>query len=133
MLQFPMTPFIAHALATLVVGFHVAFVTFVLLGGWLVRRWRRMAYVHLAAVGWAIYVEWSGAICPLTPFENSLRAAAGLEPYGGDFVARYIFPVLYPDGLTRETQIVLGAIVLGANAAMYGLLTKKGVQRKSPL
>ena len=127
-----MTPFVAHTLATVVVLIHVAFVTFVLLGGWLVRRWRRMAYVHLAAVGWAIYVEWSGAICPLTPLENSLRAAAALDAYGGDFVARYIFPVLYPDGLTRETQIMLGAIVLIVNVAAYAVLMARGVQRKSP-
>ncbi len=114
-----MTPSAAHALATLVVVSHVAFVTFVLLGGWLVRRWRRMAYGHLAAVGWAIYVEWSGAICPLTPLENSLRATAGLDAYGGDFVARYIFPVLYPDGLTREAQLLIGAVVLLVNAVVY--------------
>ena len=125
MLQFPMTPFIAHALATLVVVFHVVFVTFVLLGGWLVRRWRRMAYVHLAAVGWAIYVEWSGAICPLTPLENSLRAAAGLDAYGGDFVARYIFPVLYPDGLTREAQMLIGAVALLVNAVVYVRLLRR--------
>ena len=126
-----MTPFIAHALATCVVLLHVGFVTFVLFGGVLVLRWARTAYVHLAAVGWAIYVEWSGAICPLTPLENSLRAAAGLEAYAGDFVATYVFPVLYPEGLTRRIQIVLGAVVLAVNAVVYATMIARRVQRKT--
>jgi hypothetical protein len=120
-----MTPFIGHALATAVVLLHVAFVMFVVAGGFLAMRWRRIAYVHLPAVAWAIYVEWSGAICPLTPIENSLRAAAGLEAYTGDFVANYIFPVLYPDGLTRGAQLVIGAVVLVINVAAYAVLLRK--------
>jgi hypothetical protein len=120
-----MTPFIAHALATAVVLLHVAFVMFVVAGGFLAMRWRRIAYVHLPAVAWATYVEWSGAICPLTPIENSLRAAAGLEAYAGDFVANYIFPVLYPDGLTRGAQLVIGAVVLVINLAAYAVLLRK--------
>jgi hypothetical protein len=70
-------------------------------------------------------VEWSGAICPLTPLENSLRAAAGLEAYAGDFVAEYIFPVLYPDGLTRGAQLLIGAVVLAINLAVYGVLRRR--------
>ena len=89
-----MTSAAAHVLAAAVVIVHVAFVTFVVLGGFLALRWRNIAFVHLPAVAWAVYVEWLGAICPLTPLENTLRAAAGLEAYAGDFVARYVFPVL---------------------------------------
>jgi hypothetical protein len=117
---------------------HVAFVTFVVTGGFLARRWRNIAYVHLPAAAWAIYVEWSGGICPLTPLENSLRATAGLEAYAGDFVANYVFPVLYPDGLTRRAQLAIGAIVLVSNAVVYAVLLRKrrsnpGGQRESPL
>ena len=128
-----MTPFIAQALATSVVLLHVAFVTFVLFGGLLALRRPKTAYVHLVAVGWAIYVEWSGAICPLTPLENSLRAAAGLEAYAGDFVAKSVFAVLYPEGLTRRMQIALGAVVLVANAVVYAAMIARRVHRKSPL
>src|SRR2546428_3142207 len=116
-----MTPFIAHVLATSVVLVHVVFVTFVLFGGLLAFRWPTFACAHLPALAWAIYVEWSGTICPLTPLENRLRAAAGLDAYAGDFVANYVFPVLYPDGLTRGMQIALGAAALIVNAAIYGV------------
>jgi hypothetical protein len=120
-----MSPLAAHVLATLAVTAHIAFVAFVVLGGLLVLRWRKLVYLHLAAVGWAVYVEWSGAICPLTPLENTLRAAAGLEAYAGDFVAEYVFPVLYPDGLTRGAQLAIGAAVLAVNACIYAMLLRR--------
>ena len=120
-----MTPPLAYALATAVVVLHVAFVLFVVFGSiWVLRR-PKAAYAHLAAVAWAIYVEWSGAICPLTPLENSLRATAGFQAYAGDFVASYIFPILYPDGLTRSAQLVIGSAVLAVNVAAYILVIRR--------
>jgi hypothetical protein len=115
-------------LATLVVLAHVVFVAFVVVGAFLVLRWRRVAYLHLAAVIWAVYVECSGAICPLTPLENRLRAAAGFEAYAGDFVAEYVFPVLYPDGLTRRAQIFIGVAIVVFNGCVYGavVLRRRG-------
>ena len=55
----------------------------------------------------------------MTPLENYLRTAAGLSDYSGDFVARYLFPVLYPDGLTREAQRGVGVLVLMINVVLY--------------
>ena len=112
----------AAGLAAVVVGLHVAFVTFVVAGAWLATRWPRVIWLHLPAVVWAIWIEWSGGICPLTPLENDLRARAGLAPYEGDFIARWIFPLLYPEGLTRTTQLALGAAALIINVAIYGWL-----------
>ena len=120
-----MSPLGAHVLATLVVAVHLAFVAFVAIGGLFVLRWRKLLYLHLAAVGWAVYVEWSGAICPLTPLENTLRAAAGLEAYAGDFVAEYVFPVLYPAGLTAGAQLTIGAAVLAVNGCIYAMLLRR--------
>ena len=123
-----MSPLSAHVLATLVVVAHLAFIAFVVVGGLFVLRWRKLVYPHLAAVIWAVYVEWAGAICPLTPLENTLRAAAGLEAYAGDFVAEYVFPLLYPDRLTRRAQLVIGLAVLAVNICVYGMLLR---QRRS--
>ena len=127
-----MTPFAAHVLATAVVLAHLLFVAFVMAGGILALRWRKAAYLHLTAVAWAIYVEWSGAICPLTPLENSLRAAAGLEAYAGDFVAEYVFPLLYPDGLTRRAQLLIGIVVLAVNSIVYAAVIARG-RRSTPV
>jgi hypothetical protein len=109
-------------LAGLIVLVHLAFVAFAAGGALLVLRWPIVAWVHVPAVAWAAFIEFSGGICPLTPLENELRAKAGLDFYAGDFVARYLFPVLYPEGLTGAAQVVIGATVLALNALMYALV-----------
>ena len=119
-------------LAGAVVLAHLMFVVFAMSGAMLALRWRWIPWVHLPAVAWAAFIEFSGGICPLTPLENDLRAAAGLEYYSGDFVARYLFPVLYPAGLTRNAQMIIGALVLVVNAAAYAWLLRRRVQTKSP-
>ena len=107
-------------LADLVVLVHFAFVAFVILGGfWVARRHRVMPF-HLAAAIWATLIEFSGWICPLTPLENQLRAKSGGDGYDSDFVGHYILPILYPEGLTRKTQIALGTLVIVINLGIYG-------------
>src|SRR5262249_17499296 len=98
---------------------HFAFVIFVVAGGLLVLRWPAAAWAHLPAALWGAWIEFSGGICPLTPLEQSLRQRAGEEAYAGDFVGHYVLPVLYPAGLTRPTQLVLGLLVVGANLGVY--------------
>ena len=107
-------------LADLVVCVHAAFVVFVAAGGLLVWWAPRVAWAHLPALAWGVGIEWSGKICPLTPLEAWLRRLAGQTGYRGDFIDRYIMPLLYPAGLTRELQIGLGVAVLLLNMAVYG-------------
>jgi hypothetical protein len=106
-------------LADLVLAFHAAFVAFVMLGGLLVLRWPRLAWVHLPVVAWGAGIELSGGICPLTPLENHWRLLAGQQGYPGGFVEHYVLPLLYPEGLTRTAQFVLAAVVLGVNVSIY--------------
>jgi hypothetical protein len=98
---------------------HLAFVLFVIFGGLFVPRHRWVAWVHLPAAVWGAWVEFSGRVCPLTPLEKSLRLRAGEPAYAGDFVTHYVIPVLYPSGLTRTIQLLLGALVLALNLAIY--------------
>ena len=105
--------------ADAIVALHFAFVIFVVLGGLLVFRWPRVVWLHIPAVIWGALVEFTGWICPLTPLENRLRTDAGETGYQGDFIAHYILPVLYPNGLTRKDQLVLGGAALALNAAIY--------------
>lgn len=109
----------AAILADLVVLLHLAFILFVMLGGLLVLRWRRLMWLHLPVVVWGAAIEFVGWICPLTPLENRLRAAAGEAGYSGGFIEHYLIPLIYPAGLTRELQWLLGALVLLVNAAVY--------------
>jgi hypothetical protein len=106
-------------LADLVVLLHLGFVVFVVLGGFAVLRWPSLRWAHVPAALWGIWIELSGRICPLTPLENMLRVRAGQPAYTGDFVGRYLLPVLYPAGLTRRVQLVLAAVVVGVNLGVY--------------
>ncbi|MGE8364420.1 DUF2784 domain-containing protein [Cupriavidus basilensis] len=118
-------------LADAVVLLHLAYIVFVMLGGLLVLRWPRLAWLHLPAAAWGVAVEWSGWICPLTPLENTLRQRAGLQAYGGDFIQHYVLQLIYPDGLTREIQMVLGALVLALNMAVYFALYRRLRRRRA--
>jgi hypothetical protein len=109
----------ARALADAVVVLHACFVVFVLAGALLVLRHRGVAIVHLPAVAWAAWVEFTGTICPLTPLENALRREAGVAGYPGGFVEHYAIPVLYPEGLTAGMQIAFGTAVIAINAMLY--------------
>ncbi len=109
----------ASLLADAVLLLHALFVVWVVAGAVAVLRWPRLAWLHLPALAWGVWIEWSGGICPLTPLEQRLRRAAGEAGYDGGFVEHYVGGVLYPDGLTRELQFALGAALLAINVALY--------------
>ena len=106
-------------LADLILCMHIGFVLFVVFGGLFVLRWRWIAWLHLPAAIWGAIVEFTGWICPLTPLENWLRAQGGKTAYRSDFIAQYLLPVLYPEDLTRDLQLLLGTVVVVLNAAVY--------------
>ncbi len=112
-------------LADAVVLLHTAFVAFVVLGGFLAWRWRRLVWGHVPCAVWGALIEYAGWICPLTPLEHYLRRRAGLEGYAGGFVEHYVIPVLYPAGLTRPTQELLGTLVLVVNVVAYGVMVRR--------
>lgn len=112
---------IYRALADLILALHLVFVLLVVLGGLLVLEWPRFAWLHIPAAIWGVLIEFTGWICPLTPLENSLRARGGEAGYSGGFIEHYIQPLLYPAGLTRSTQVVLGSVVLLLNLTTYGI------------
>lgn len=101
---------------------HLAFIGFAVFGGLLALRWRWLPLLHLPAVAWAVYVELTGGLCPLTSIENALRLSAGQSGYAGSFVEHYLLALIYPSGLTRETQWFLAAGVSGINIAVYSWL-----------
>jgi len=114
--------------ADIVVLLHFAFILFVVLGGFLVLKWRRLAWIHLPSVLWGALSEFTGWICPLTPLENKLRRAAGGGGYPGGFIDHYILPLIYPDQLTVPLQTALGLGVVVLNGLFYALL----LLRKGP-
>ena len=116
-------------LADAVVVLHFAFVLFAVTGGFLALRWRWLPWLHLPVLGWALLMEFSGWVCPLTPLEQRLRALAGAGRYSGGFIEHYLLPLLYPPGLTLETQWLLGAGLAVLNLAAYALVWRTRPKR----
>ena len=109
-------------LADLVLVVHLAFALFAGLGGLLVLRWPRVAWVHVPCAVWGALIMFAGWICPLTPLENDFRRRGGEAGYQGGFIDHYVVSVLYPRGLTRTFQYGVGAGVVIVNVAVYGAL-----------
>ena len=106
--------------ADAVLVLHLAFIVFAALGALLV-VWRlRFVWLHVPAVAWAVWIEVSHGICPLTPLENSLRRAAGQAGYSGGFIDHYLVPIIYPAGLTPTHQLWLAAALVAINVVLYG-------------
>lgn len=114
-----------RVLANIVVVGHVAFILFAVLGGLLVLRWKRCAWIHVPAFLWAAVIAFAGWVCPLTPLENWLRERGGAIAYSSGFIEHYILPVLYPVVLTRGIQIAMGLFVLCVNAGLYCWLLRR--------
>ena len=119
-------------LATLVVAGHFAFIVFVMFGGLLALRWRRMPWLHVPCLLWGGLVEVAGWICPLTPLENWLRRAAGSSEYVGSFIERYLLTLMYPEGLTRAVQLSLAVGLVLLNVAIYAwVIRRRGTERRA--
>lgn len=108
--------------ADTVVICHLLFVLFAVFGGLILLRFPRAAWLHVPAVLWAAYIEFSGRICPLTHLEAWLRRKGGGMGYESGFVEHYIIPVLYPAELERSDQIILGVLVSLLNIGVYGYI-----------
>lgn len=121
----------ARVAADVVVALHMAFVAFVVAGGWLVWRYPSVAWIHVPAALWGAYAELTATVCPLTPLENMLRRSAGESGYTGGFVERYVMPILYPAGLTPIDQRWLGALVIAINVVAYVVALRYARRRRT--
>ena len=111
---------IDRLLADFVLVVHLLFIGFVMIGGFITLWYPRITALHILAVCWGVFVEWSGHICPLTAIEIGFRNAAGDAGYSGSFIEHYLVPIIYPAGLTREIQFLLAGVVIFTNVGVYG-------------
>ena len=105
--------------ADLLLIIHLVFIGFVVLGGFMLLKWRWLIFVHLPAVLWGVALEFQGWICPLTPLEQTLRRMGEQQSYSGGFIQHYILPVIYPPALDDDLQFILGVLVILINVIIY--------------
>lgn len=112
-------------LADFIVIVHLCFILFVILGGLLLLKWKWFVWLHIPAAIWGMLLEFFGWVCPLTILENQFRKNTDGEVYLNGFVEQYIIPLIYPEELTRDIQIILGIAVILINLFIYYLVIKK--------
>jgi hypothetical protein len=113
-----------------VVVLHALFTLFSAFGGLLVLRWQRLAWLHLPALAWGLWIELSHHACPLTRLEKALRADAGEAGYPGGFIKHYLIPLIYPPGLKPWHQIAIAVFLLVLNAAVYALVLRRVLRHR---
>jgi uncharacterized membrane protein YvlD (DUF360 family) len=106
-------------LADVVLTLHALFIAWVVLGAVAVALRPWLLWLHLPALAWGLFVQFTGTVCPLTPIEVALRHAAGEQGYAGGFVEHYLGAIVYPEGLTREAQWRLGGLLAAFNLGLY--------------
>ncbi|MBE9481209.1 MAG: DUF2784 domain-containing protein [Bacteroidetes bacterium] len=116
--------------ADLLVVIHFGFICFVVIGGFLVLKWRWVLFIHVPAAVWGALIEFQGWLCPITPLEQQLRQISGQSGYTGGFIEHYILPIVYPSYLTHEVQIILGTFVVVINIAVYGWIISKHIRNR---
>jgi hypothetical protein len=104
--------------ADLVFVFHLSFICFVIGGGFLVWRWRWVAFLHIPAAIWGLAIEFLSAPCPLTPLEQMLLHKTGEAAYQGGFIDHYLVPLIYPEANPRFF-LEAGLFLLLINSAIY--------------
>jgi polyferredoxin len=112
--------------ADVIVGVHVAYVAFVVLvvpavlvGGlqgacWVRNSWFRN--IHLAMIAVVVVQSVCGVTCPLTVWENRLRALAGEQGYERSFIGHWLHDLLFFDlspGAFAIIYTVFGLLVVG--------------------
>ena len=98
---------------------HLSFGAFVVLGGFALPAYPRLAWFHVPTVLWGCVVNLAGWVCPLTPLENWFRGLAGESGYEGDFIEHYLLPIVYSEGPTGVSGEFLGAFLAVWSLAVY--------------
>jgi hypothetical protein len=116
---------IYRILADLVVVFHLAYVSFVVLGlgaillggwrkwGWVRNFWFRL--LHFVMIAVVVLESLFGIVCPLTDWEDALREKAGETIAKGSFIGRMAHQIMYVQlspGVLTTCYCVFGLIVL---------------------
>ncbi|MFF2083181.1 DUF2784 domain-containing protein [Nocardia sp. NPDC058176] len=92
---------------------HVAFIAYVVAGGFLAWRWPRTIGLHLLAVAWGFGTILIGFDCPLTHAENWARQRAGVaELPATGFIDHYLTGVIYPDSALGLVRVLAAVTVL---------------------
>ena len=108
--------------ANLTLIVHFFFIIFVVFGALLFLVSTKIIYVHVPALIWGIYIEFTHSVCPLTYLENWFLQKANLMTYSEGFIQNYLVPIVYPADLTEDLQTRLALALILINTIIYGFI-----------
>jgi hypothetical protein len=104
---------------------HFSFIIFVVFGALLFIVSTKIIYLHVPALIWGIYLEFTHSVCPLTYLENWFLNKAKLTTYSEGFIQNYLVSIVYPTNLSADLQIYLGIAIIVVNMIIYGFIISK--------
>ncbi len=116
---------LALVAAAVVAAGHMAFLGYLVLGGFLGLRRLAWLWPHLASTIWSVWVTLTGWTCPLTTLEKDLLARGGRTPYEGSYIAHYLHGTLFP--ARYETAVWVASV--GIALVSYAVVL---VRRRRP-
>jgi hypothetical protein len=105
-------------LADAVLVLHLAFLAFIMFGGFVAWRWPRVIWAHLVAVAIGVVSITIGFDCPFTTWEQSLRRRGGQHAYTNGFVDHYLTGRLFPHGDDWAAQVVIATCIVVSYAGL---------------
>ena len=97
---------------------HLVWVLWVIFGCLVTRNRRTLSALHIASLVYSIAIETGPWPCPLTRFEQQAQAKAGIKPYEGDFLVKYLEALVYPD-VPYSLLVVVAVAVCSFNLGVY--------------
>lgn len=114
----PVVSGLAVAAATAVAVVHMAFLAYIVFGGFLALRGLAWLWPSIGTTLYSAYVTLASYTCPLTTLEKWLLEVGGRVPYEGSFIAHYLHDVLYPAQYEKAAWLTAMAIALVSYAVV---------------
>jgi ribose/xylose/arabinose/galactoside ABC-type transport system permease subunit len=108
----PVASGLAGVAAAVVVVVHMAFLAYIVFGGFLGLLRPVLLWPSIVATLYSAYVTLASYTCPLTRLEKWLLEAGGRVPYEESFIAHYLHGVLFPAQYERAVWMTAMAIAL---------------------
>ncbi len=105
---------LALVAAAVVATGHMAFLVYLVLGGFLALRRFAWLWPHLACTAWSVHITLTQGRCPLTTFEKWLLVQGGGSPYEESFIGHYLSGTVYP--AQYEIAVWLASVVIAVGS-----------------
>ncbi len=111
-------------LADLTILIHFLWILFLIFGSLLGIFYKRIKYVHILGLIFAVFLQIFDFTCPLTYLEIYFRKMAGREYYTQSFISYYLEKLIYIN-ISPEIIFILTLIMITIHFIIYTKFSKR--------